>query len=61
MANGVLSAEWEGLSHSPRVRKAVEVGRQSRSDATAARLLRDWSTGGERAATPGDLCLPRQP
>jgi hypothetical protein len=46
MANGGLPAEWEVLSHSARVRKAVEVGRHSRSDATAARLLRDWSAGG---------------
>jgi hypothetical protein len=46
MASGGLPAEWEALSHSARVRKAVEVGRQSRSDATAARLLRDWRAGG---------------
>jgi hypothetical protein len=46
MANRGLPVEWEALSHSARVRKAVEVGRQSRSDAAAARLLRDWSSGG---------------
>jgi hypothetical protein len=46
MASGGLPAEWEALSHSARVRKAVELGRQSRSDATAARLLRDWRAGG---------------
>lgn len=42
MANGALPAEWEALSHSARVRKAVEVGRQSRTDAKAARMLREW-------------------
>lgn len=46
MANDGLPAEWEALSHSARIRKAVEVGRQSRSDFAAARLLRDWRTGG---------------
>src|SRR5262249_24582582 len=46
MANDGLPAEWEALSHSARVRKAVEVGRQSRSGATAAKLLGDWRTGG---------------
>jgi hypothetical protein len=46
MANGALPAEWEALSHSARVRKAVEVGKQSRADAAAARLLREWRAGG---------------
>ncbi|MBN9521188.1 hypothetical protein J0H58_22150 [bacterium] len=46
MANGGLPAEWEGLPYSARVRKAVEVGRQSLSDAKAARLLREWRAGG---------------
>ena len=46
MANGGLPDEWEGLPHSGRVWKAVEVGRWSRSDAAAAQLLRDWSSGG---------------
>ncbi len=46
MANDGLPAEWEALSHPARVRKAVEVGRQSRSDATVTWLLRDWRTGG---------------
>ena len=46
MSNIGLPAEREALSHSARVRKAVEVGRQSRSDAAAAWLLRDWRTGG---------------
>lgn len=46
MANGGLPPEWEALSHSARIRKAIEVGRESRSDATAARLLRDWGSGG---------------
>jgi hypothetical protein len=46
MDSGGLPAEWEALSHSARVRKAVELGRQSRSHATAARLLREWGAGG---------------
>src|SRR5687767_8763959 len=46
MANGALPAEWEALSHSARVRKAVEVGKQSRTDAKAAKLLREWRTEG---------------
>ncbi|WP_165245528.1 hypothetical protein [Paludisphaera soli] len=46
MTNGGLPIEWESISHSARVRKAVEVGRRSRSDPSAARLLRDWSSGG---------------
>ena len=46
MANGALPTEWEALAHSARVRKAVEVGRQSRTDAGAARLLREWRAGG---------------
>lgn len=46
MANGALPAEWEELSHSARVRKAVEVGKQSRTDAKAARMLREWRTEG---------------
>jgi hypothetical protein len=46
MANGKLPAEWEALPHSARVRRAVELGRQSRTDARAAQLLRDWRTGG---------------
>ena len=46
MVNSGLPAEWEALSHSARVRKAVEVGRQSRSDTTAAQLLSDWGSGG---------------
>src|SRR6266511_3730235 len=46
MANGALPAQWEALSHSARVRKAVEVGKQSRTDASAARLLREWRAGG---------------
>jgi hypothetical protein len=36
----------ESLSHSGRVRRAVEVGRQSRTDAEAARTLRQWREGG---------------
>jgi hypothetical protein len=46
MAKGKLPAEWEAMSHSARVRKAVEVGKKSRTDAKAERLLRDWRTGG---------------
>jgi hypothetical protein len=46
MAIDGLPAELEGLSHSARVRKAVEIGRQSLLDTTAAKLLRDWRTGG---------------
>ena len=46
MANGGLPPEWEALSHSARIRKAIEVGRGSRSDASAGRLLRDWGSGG---------------
>jgi hypothetical protein len=46
MASDGLPAEWEALPHSGRVRKAVEVGRRSRTDGDAARLLRDWRTGG---------------
>ena len=46
MAKGDLTAEREALSHSARVRKAIEVGRESRSDISAARLLRDWASGG---------------
>jgi hypothetical protein len=46
MANRELPAEWEELSHSARVRKAVEVGTRARTDAQAARLLREWRAGG---------------
>jgi hypothetical protein len=46
MANGALPAEWEALSHSARVRRAVELGRRSRTDARAAQQLRDWRGGG---------------
>src|SRR5262245_58382737 len=46
MANSGLPAEWEARSHAARVRKAVEIGRQSWADAEAARLLRDWRAGG---------------
>ena len=46
MANEGSPAGWEALSHSARVRRAVEVGRQARGDASAAQLLLDWSSGG---------------
>ncbi|HEY1188911.1 MAG TPA: hypothetical protein VGE74_14750, partial [Gemmata sp.] len=46
MANGALPANWEALSHSARVRKAIEVGKQSRAEAGAARLLNEWRAGG---------------
>ncbi len=46
MMNRALPAEMESLPHSGRVRRAVEIGRRSRSDPEAARLLRDWREGG---------------
>ncbi|HEY2783969.1 MAG TPA: hypothetical protein VGJ05_03265 [Fimbriiglobus sp.] len=46
MASGGLPTEWEALSHSARVSKAVELGRKSRASAAAARLLREWGAGG---------------
>ena len=46
MAKGGLPAAWEAIPHSARVRKAVEVGRQSRSEPGAARLLRGLRSGG---------------
>lgn len=46
MASEGLPAEWEAIHHSIRVRKAVELGRQSRSDLTAARLLSNWRVSG---------------
>jgi hypothetical protein len=46
MPSGGLPAEWDALPHSARVRKAVEVGRWSLTDATATRLLREWRAGG---------------
>jgi hypothetical protein len=46
MANGGLPAEWDALPHPARVRKAVEIGRHSRSDAGAARLLGEWRSAG---------------
>jgi hypothetical protein len=46
MAKRGLPAEWESIPHSTRARKAVELGRQSRTDESAARLLRDWRSGG---------------
>src|SRR4051812_22410261 len=46
MAKASLPAEWEALAYPARVRKAVEVGRQSRADADAARMLRAWRAGG---------------
>jgi hypothetical protein len=46
MANAGLPGEWEALPHSARVRKAVEVGRKSRTDTKAARLIREWRGGG---------------
>lgn len=46
MANGALPAEFESLPHSARVRRAVELGRQARTDSETSRLLREWRTGG---------------
>ncbi len=46
MSNAAAPIDLEGLSHSARVRKAVELGRQARSDPDAARLLVGWQTGG---------------
>jgi hypothetical protein len=46
MANEALPAEWEVLPFAARVRKAVEVGRQSRTDAAAAEMLAVWRTEG---------------
>lgn len=46
MNSGELPAEWELISHVARVRRAVELGRQSRSEPTAARLLSELRTGG---------------
>ena len=50
-----IAIEWEALPHSARVRKAVEVGRQSRTDEKVAQLLRSWRAGGlgsSSATTP---------
>src|SRR5262245_3566304 len=46
MANEALPAELESLSHSARVRRAVELGRQARTDSQAAQVLREWRAGG---------------
>ena len=46
MAEDELPTGWEALPHSARVRKAIELGRRSRSDAAAAQQLRDWAASG---------------
>ena len=41
MAKVLLPVEWKALSHSARVRKAIQIGHRSRSDVSDARLLCD--------------------
>jgi hypothetical protein len=46
MTRDVLPAELESVPHSGRVRRAVELGRRSRTDPEAAAILRAWAGGG---------------
>ena len=48
MANDGLPAEWEGLSHSARVRRAIEIGRQA--DTPGGNIVPELLTTAEAAA-----------
>lgn len=46
MANDQLPADWEAMSYTARVRRAIEIGNQSQSSVAARKLLDDWCNGG---------------
>lgn len=46
MTAKALPSEWEKLPHFGRVKKAIEVGRHSRTDAASSALLRSLQGGG---------------